>query len=434
MGPRHHRRYSVWDPSVHRNWSRRERVIQAGRGQTLERSGKPRIAAWGFSHGRPRAYRIAGPGFASQLKGDYLVKPPTRPKAMGRKCSNEKGVLLIGSFLSASGLTTRSVSEDLALRLAHSGWSVLTASSRRSRPVRLADMLARVCFWRRRYGIAHIEVYSGAAFVWAEAVCCLLSALRKPHVLTLHGGSLPEFGRRWPRRVSWLFDSAAVVTTPSQYLRTQMASFRPDIRVVPNAIEIGRYSYRHRRHLSPSLVWLRAYHGVYNPSMALRTVTSLVGQFPEIRLTMAGPDKGDGTLQKTRDLVVQLDLDGRVCLIGNLPKTEVPDTLAKGDIFINTSNVDNTPVSVIEAMASGMCVVSTKVGGLPHLLDHEQDSLLVPPDDYVAMSNAVERLLREPDLAGRLSLNARKKAERFDWSVVLPLWEEIFTSSVRRAK
>ena len=98
----------------------------------------------------------------------------------------------------------------------------------------------------------------------------------------------------------------------------------------------------------------------------------------------------------------------------------------QGDVFINTTNIDNTPVSLLEAMACGLCVVSTNVGGLPYLIEDGVDALLVPPDDSQAMAAAVRRILTEPGLAARLSSNARKKIERFDRSVILPQWEELF--------
>ena len=97
----------------------------------------------------------------------------------------------------------------------------------------------------------------------------------------------------------------------------------------------------------------------------------------------------------------------------------------RGDIFLNTTNVDNTPVSVLEAMACGLCIVTTNVGGIPHLLEHEHDALLVPSDDPAAMAAAVRRILTETGLAARLSHHARAKAERMDWSVVLPQWESL---------
>lgn len=90
--------------------------------------------------------------------------------------------------------------------------------------------------------------------------------------------------------------------------------------------------------------------------------------------------------------------------------------------------MDNAPVTVTEAMACGLCVVSTAVGGIPYLLTHEEDALLVPPNDPEAMAAAVRRILAEPGLARRLSENARKKTEKFDWSVILPQWEALLTS------
>jgi glycosyltransferase involved in cell wall biosynthesis len=112
--------------------------------------------------------------------------------------------------------------------------------------------------------------------------------------------------------------------------------------------------------------------------------------------------------------------------VPGIPKRRVPELLERADIFINTTNIDNTPVSVLEAMACGLCVVSTEVGGIPYLLDHALDALLVLPHAPDAMADAVKRILTEPGLAGRLSGNARCKTEQFDWSVILPQWEALF--------
>ena len=114
---------------------------------------------------------------------------------------------------------------------------------------------------------------------------------------------------------------------------------------------------------------------------------------------MAGPDKGDGALQKLKAEIRKLKLDGRVSLPGAVPKQEVPNLMAQHDFFINTANIDNTPVSVIEAMACGLPVVSTNVGGIPYLVEHEKTALLVERGNAQAMAQAVERLLKEPDLA-----------------------------------
>jgi glycosyltransferase involved in cell wall biosynthesis len=342
-----------------------------------------------------------------------------------RRAVSPFGVLLVGNFLSAARPGSCTVCELLAGRLSSAGWPVLTTSDKSARLSRLADMLITVWRRRREYAVAQLDVYSGPSFMWAESVCWLLGRLRKPFVLTLHGGNLPAFARRWPGRVRRLLNSASVVTTPSRYLQQALSAYRDGLLLLPNAIDLASYPFRLRSNAQPKLIWLRALHGIYNPCMAVRAIAELVREFPDIQLTMYGPDKGDGSLEQVKSEVKRLGLEGRISLPGFVSKTQVPIVLNSGDIFLNTTNVDNTPVSVIEAMACGLCVVSTNAGGLPYLLDDEQDSLLVQADDPAAMATTVSRILREPALAERLSRNARAKAERFDWSVILPQWETL---------
>jgi glycosyltransferase involved in cell wall biosynthesis len=200
---------------------------------------------------------------------------------------------------------------------------------------------------------------------------------------------------------------------------------------LPNPLDISRYKFRQRRQVGSTLVWLRAFHTIYNPSLAANVVARLTESGDDTRLIMIGPDKKDGSRERFDALAVKLGVTGSVSVVGSVSKSAVPDWLQRGDVFVNTARVDNTPVSVMEAMATGLCIVSTDVGGIPYLLQHEQDALLVPSDDPAAMAAAVRRLQAEPGLAARLSANARAKAETFDWSQVLPQWERILSQSAR---
>jgi len=337
-------------------------------------------------------------------------------------------ILMAGNFLSASAGTSRGVCEDLAERLAAGGWNIITTSGKLNKLSRLADMLRTV--WRRRgeYRVAQVDVFSGPAFLWAELVCLTLRRLGKPYVLTLHGGELPVFARNWPGRMRRLLNSAALVTTPSRYLNEQMQAYRTDLRLLPNPIDLRRYPARVRERPQPKLAWLRAFHHIYNPALAPCAIAHLAGEFPNLTLTMFGPDKGDGSWQLAQQSAVDNGVAKHVLFFGKIAKTDVPHRLNESDIFLNTTSVDNTPVSVLEAMACGLAVVSTNVGGIPYLLADGHDALLVPPDNATAMAAAVRRILTEPGLAPRLSTNARHKVEQFDWSVILPQWEKIFQS------
>lgn len=337
-------------------------------------------------------------------------------------------VLMIGNFLSQTICGTRGVCEDFSDRLKESGYQIFTASDRPGRLSRLLDMVNVTWRKRNQYTVAHVDVYSGRAFLWAEAVCWTLRRAGKPYILTLRGGNLPVFAKRWPRRVRHLLRSAAAVTTPSRYLLEQMAIYREDLLLQPNPLDLEQYGFRLRSKPQPRIMWMRAFHKIYNPTLAPKVVASLVQDFPDIQSTMLGPDKGDGTLQATQNLARGLGVDDRISFPGAAPKTLVSDWLNRGDIFLNTTNVDNTPVSVLEAMACGLCVVSTNVGGIPYILEHEKDALLVPPNDPEALAAAIRRLLEDSDLAESLSMNARRKAEQFDWSGILPQWESLLMS------
>jgi glycosyltransferase involved in cell wall biosynthesis len=352
--------------------------------------------------------------------------------ARARRDDRPVPLLLVGNFLSGS-VGTRAVGEDLADRLRDAGWPVLATSTKVGKLARLSDMLATVWHRRHDYAVAQVDVFSGNAFVWAEVVCGALAAARKPVILVLHGGNLPAFARRWPGRVRRLLGAAAVVVAPSPYLLVEMRKYREDLELLPNPLAIERYPFRLRSDPEPSIVWLRALHKIYNPSLVARVVAELAADHREVRAAMFGPDNRDGSAEALLRLARAVGVADRVVLRGGVPKRDVPSCLAEGDIFLNTANVDNTPVSVLEAMACGLCVVTTRVGGVPYILEDGHDALLVPPDDAPAMADAVRRILADRALAARLSRNARRKVERFDWSAFLPEWERLVSEAMRRA-
>lgn len=330
----------------------------------------------------------------------------------------------------SAGQNYGSVGMELASRLKASGWEVLTTSAKQGRITRVMDMQATIWRGRHRYAIAQIDIFSGAAFSWAEWSAALLRKLKKSYILTLHGGNLPMFAARHPQRVSKLVCSAFAVTSPSNYLKEKLSPYHHQIQYLPNPLDMSRYIYRLRKNCQPRLIWLRALHQIYNPEMAVQVVAQLKDEFPSIQLSIFGPDKGDGALEKVNQLILDLNLTAHVHVQGAVPKAEVPIVLSQHDIFLNTTTADNTPVSVMEAMASGLCVVSTNVGGLSYLLKDSETALLVNSGDVEAMANAVRRLLKSSRLAQQLSENARMQAETFDWGNILPQWEMLLRAAI----
>jgi glycosyltransferase involved in cell wall biosynthesis len=341
--------------------------------------------------------------------------------------ADARGALLVSNIFSAkSGNWGDCI--DLANYLEQKGWQVITTSYLANRMARPFDMLKTALAHRHAYNVAEIEVYSGQAFMWAEAMSWLMRRLKKPYLLVLYGGNLPRFAHRWPKRVRHLLQSAPRVITPSVYLKENLAVYREDISIMRSPVRLANYPFQPRTAVRPNLAWLRAFHQIYLPDVPVQAVEQLKDEFPQITLTMYGADREDGTRLRVEQFIRKHALSDNIIIPGKIPKQAVPERLSQHDIFLNSTSAESFGVSVVEAAALGMCIVTTNVGELPYIWTHEHDALLVPPNDPQAMADAVRRILTEPGLAGRLSRHARATAERFEWETILPQWENLLVS------
>lgn len=336
---------------------------------------------------------------------------------------NFKRIIFISNFLSSKNFT-KSQSEELSVLLEKEGYSIIK-TSKKSGFLKVADMVFTILRNFKKYDLAIIDLFSHRAFFWAEISAKILKSLKKSFLLVLRGGELPKFSNERRRRVKNLLNSAKKVIAPSEYLKEEMKIYRDDILCISNGINLKNYKFRLRNNLKKKFIWIRAFHKTYNPFMAIEVLKILKEEYPNIFLCMIGPDKRDGSLEEVLKEIDNFKLEKNIEIIKGVEKEKIPEYLNNYDIFINTTNIDNTPVTIIEAMACGLCVVSTNVGGIPFLLKDKEDSLLVPKGDSRSMAEAILSLLKDPALCQKLSKNARQKAESFSWEKVLPLWEKV---------
>lgn len=330
-----------------------------------------------------------------------------------------KRILYIGNKLSKKGVTVTSI-ETLGIFLQKEGYQVHTASSVRNKFFRLFDMLFAVLKYSRSISMVLVDTYSTQNFYFAVAVGNLCRLLRLPYVPILRGGDLPKRLEK-SRSQAWkLFNGAKINVAPSMYLFNAFtAAGYTNLAYIPNTIEIDKYPFLLRKNIQPKLLWVRSFAEIYNPLLALKVLKQLREEGISCSMCMVGPEK-DGSLAKCKAYAQQNELP--VTFTGKLEKEEWIQLAARYDIFINTTNFDNTPVSVIEAMALGMPVISTNVGGVPFLLDHDMNGILVPPDDTESFARAIKGLLESPSQVELLTQSAREKAEGFDWQKVKHTW------------
>jgi glycosyltransferase involved in cell wall biosynthesis len=243
-------------------------------------------------------------------------------------------------------------------------------------------------------------------------------------VMHLHGGAMPEFMARFPRWTRRVLSRADAMVAPSPFLTRAVAQKGWAASTIPNLIDVSDYSFRKRGPVSPRLFWMRSFHSIYNPLMALRVLRRVRAVLPEATLTMAGQDKGlEPTLRRE---AVRMGVTDAVRFVGFLDQAGKIREGEAADIFINTNRVDNTPVAVIEACAMGLPVVSTDVGGIRDLLSDGVSGLLVADDDDQAMAAAVLQLVSDTGLAEQLSVTGRRLAQASSWDQVRVQWERLF--------
>ena len=217
---------------------------------------------------------------------------------------------------------------------------------------------------------------------------------------------------------------AFINVAPSNYLFEAFHSKFKTV-VIPNLLDLKQYEFQSRSFESPRLLFVRAFQNIYNPLMAVKVLHQLLYKYPQAKLGMVGPFKDD-SIHEVKQYIKSNQLDAAVEITGKLSKADWIEKSKAYNLFINTSKVDNTPVSVLEAMALGLGVVSTNVGGVPHIIEHKKEGFLVNADDEVAMVKAITQLIENTDVAHSIRENARQKVEQFDWEVIKHQWIKVF--------
>ena len=335
-----------------------------------------------------------------------------------------KQILYIGNKLSKSGSTVTSI-ETLGSFLKNEGYMIVMSSSKKNKVVRLLDMIKTTFKYSKKVSHVLIDTYSTQNFYYAVIIAQVCRVLHLPYIPILRGGMLPERLKKSPKLCSKLFNGAKLNVAPSMYLYEIFSNEGyTNLKYIPNTIEIKKYDFLLRKKIKASLLWVRSFSEIYNPLLAIKIVEKLLDENIEVELCMIGPEK-DGSLKECQEIVTKKKLP--VTFTGMLNKEEWIIKSKGYDLFINTTNFDNTPVSVMEAMALGLPVISTNVGGIPFLIDNEKTGLLVNPNDETLFVEKIISLLNQPLKAESLSVNARNFVETFDWEKVKTKWDEVLS-------
>ncbi|WP_020531591.1 glycosyltransferase family 4 protein [Flexithrix dorotheae] len=338
-------------------------------------------------------------------------------------------ILFIGNQLSKHGFTPTSV-DTLGVKLKEV-YKVIRGSSIPHPIFRLFHMWLLV-LKNRNANYLLIDTYSTSAFFFAWTSARIAGWFNLKYIPILHGGSLPRRAKQSPNIMKRYLSKAFKVVCPSNYLKEAMEKvIERDFQVIPNYINIKNYPLVEKainKEEGIKLLWVRSFHKIYNPCMAIDVLKKLTAKgFTNTQLCMVGPDK-DGSMVKAQEYAKMLGVDNFVTFTGRLSKGDWIALSKKYNIFINTTNVDNTPVSVIEAMALGFPVITTNPGGIPFLFENGKEGVMINCGDSDMMVDEITNLAKDIEKYIMLSSNARKKAEEFAWENVKLKWNNILES------
>ena len=295
----------------------------------------------------------------------------------------------------------------------------------------LRTIVTQLCYWPllvrelRRADVVHIFSASYSSFLLAPLPAIVIARLfGKRVLLNYHSGEAEDHLRR-----SWIARTAlrryvSVNVVPSVFLKDVFQRLGIEATVVANTVDRRDFTYRSRdlRRRPLTILSTRNFEPVYNVACTLRAFASVQARFADTTLTLVGTGSQERAL---KTLAAELGLRG-VRFVGRVVPQEIPAYCAIADVYVQTPAADNMPLSILEAFASGLPVVSTAVGGVPAVLKDRVHGLLAPADDAQAIASRIIELIERPDYAIELARAACDECAQYDWQSVRESWLDLY--------
>ncbi|ARO86524.1 glycosyltransferase family 1 protein [Nitrosospira lacus] len=297
---------------------------------------------------------------------------------------------------------------------------------------RLIPYLAHLWQSAAHVRLFHVMANSGWSWHLFAAPAIWIARIRGiPVVVNYRGGEADAF---FDKSFAWIKPSLRqtdAIIVPSGFLEAVFGKRGFSTSIVPNIIDLSRFSAETGvaspwKTNNPHIIVTRNLEPIYDNGTVLRAFSIIKQTFPGAMLTIAGIGPERQALEK---LAAGLGMTEAVSFTGRVDNEGMADLYRRADIMVNPSLADNMPISVLEALASGVPVVSTDVGGVPYLVEHGKTALLVPVNDPAAMAGAILTLLNEPAKARQISEAGIASVQQYTWPKVrdrlLAVYEQV---------
>lgn len=267
--------------------------------------------------------------------------------------------------------------------------------------------------------VVHVFSASYWSFLLAPTPAMLVGRLfRKGVILNYHSGELDDHLTNW-RSARLFLGLAHRIVVPSAYLREIFDRHGYQAGTVPNSVDTERFRLRRRDQLRPVFLCNRNFEGHYNVSCVVWAMARIQARMPDAKLILAG----DGPLrQRIQDEIREAGLKN-ADFCGFVSPEDMPALYNEADVYLNPSDVDNMPKSLLEAAVSGLPIITTNAGGIPYIFENERTALIVDRNDPIGMANAALRLLGDSPLVAKLTAAAYDHVlASYSWSAARRGW------------
>jgi glycosyltransferase involved in cell wall biosynthesis len=290
-----------------------------------------------------------------------------------------------------------------------------------------------VALWRvaGRVDVMHVMANSGWSWhLFATPAVWIAHWRGLPVVVNYRGGEAADFLQKSAEVVRMTMRRASALVVPSGFLVDVFARFAMKAEIVPNIVDLSRFRPRDAARADvPLLLVARNLEPLYDNLTAIRAFQLVLLQFPAARLAIAGSGPQE---QELHAFVHAQNLQESVQFTGRLERDEMAALYRSADVLLNPSLADNMPNSLLEAWASGLPVVSTNVGGIPHLAEDGVTASLVPPRDPAAMAQACLAVLSDETTWQQRARAGLKEAQRYTWPSVRPLLLDVYRRALQQ--
>ena len=292
------------------------------------------------------------------------------------------------------------------------GWQADIFSTK-GNPIRRCIAFFKLLCKARRYDIIHIHACSYWGMVPALFGIIAGKLWRKRTIITYHGGEAKEyFAKRAAFVRRWLGRADEVIVL-SGFLKEIFDQYQIPCVVIPNIVVL-RPQTEHTATIAPKFISIRHLEPLYNIPCILQAYEQVLKVYPEATLDILGR----GSQREALEAYVEEHQLTGVTFVGQVPNDKIYDYFANASIMLSAPKIDNMPVSILEAMNAGLLVISSRVGGVPYMIEDGKTGLLFESENSNDLADKMLWALEHPAEVQTITTNAQAEVQKYEWENV----------------